>query len=247
MADPVSFGDVNPFGSLGGLGSSSFASILLVFVIAIIILGLIGFLIYWKSVKKAYWIKIHVFRLIGNIPTRVAVYDAREIAFGGAGDKLWKVAGAGMFAKLKTIKWLPVGKIQTAPREFWYYIREDGEWINFQMQDLNLKSREVGVKFVNEDMRLQRLATERLLEQRLMNKTFWEKWGTIVMTLIFFLVVSVCMVIMFFQFSKLVDKFGEVARVNAETSKVLLRVFGEDFIAKAQNTTIGGNTGLIPA
>ena len=52
---------------------------------------------------------------------------------------------------------------------------------------------------------------------------------------------------MFYQFSKLVDKFGQVAQVNAETSRVLLRVFGEDFIAKAQNTSMGGTTGLIPA
>jgi len=243
MADPVSLASVNPFADVGGIGLGSFATILLIFFIAVVIFALGGILIYWKVVKKQFWIKIHVFRLIGNVPTRVGVYSAKEVPFGMAGDKLWKVAG-GML-KIKAIKWLPVGKIQTAPKEFWYYIREDGEWINFQMDELNKKSKEMGIKFVQEDMRLQRLATERLLEQRLMDKTFWEKWGNTVMLIIVFLVISVCMVVMFFQFSKLLDKFSGVATINLETSKILLRVFGENYVTTSGNWT-GGASGLVP-
>jgi len=233
--------DINPFAnvSLGGIGSMG--SILLVLVISFVVLGLIGFIIYWKAVKKKFWIKIHVFRLIGNTPTRVAVYNAKEVPFGMAGDRLWKVATG--FLMLKAIKWLPCGKIQTAPREFWYYIREDGEWINFSLDDLNEIQKKAGVKFVQEDMRLQRLATERLLEQRLMNKTFWEKWGTTIMLIIVFMVVAVCMVVIFFQFSKLLDKFSEVASTNLQTSKILLKVFGENYL----NSSIEGASGLIPA
>ena len=244
-----SFADINPLGAItqsGGLmGLSSFATILLVFFIAVIILCLGGVLVYWFAVKKQYWIKIHVFRLIGNVPTRVAIYTAKEVPFGMAGDKLWRVASSGL-NKIKVIKWLPVGKIQTAPREFWYYIREDGEWINFQMDELNKISKDMGIHFVQEDMRLQRLATERLLEQRLLDKTFWEKWGTTVMLIMVFLVISVCMVVMFFQFAKLLDKFTEVASIQADTSKLLLRVFGENYMRSTGNWS-GGQSGLIPA
>jgi hypothetical protein len=238
LADPVSISSLNPFAkiSLGG-------SIALVIAIVVVLLILVGVLIYWRSVKKAYWINVHVYRLIGNVPTRVAIYSAREINFGMAGDKLWKVAPSGMM-KFKVIKWLPVGKIQTAPREFWYYIREDGEWINFALADLNDIQKKAGIRFVQEDMRLQRLATERLLEQRLMNKSFWEKWGTTVMMIIVFLVVAICMVVIFYQFSKVIDKFSEVTSMNLETSKILLKVFGEHFINDAQNVT--GGQGLIP-
>lgn len=244
MAEPINLAGVNPFGEVGGIGMGSMATLLLIFFIGVVICCLIGILIYWSAVKKQYWIRIHVFRLIGNVPTRVAIYSAREIPFGMAGDKLWKVASSGMF-KFKAIKWLPVGKIQTAPREFWYYIRQDGEWINFQMDELNKISKEMGIRFVQEDMRLQRLATERLLEQRLMDKTFWEKWGTTVMLLIVFLVIAVCMVIIFFQFSKLLDQFSLVASTNAQTSKLLLRVFGENYIQSTGNYS-GGGSGLVP-
>jgi hypothetical protein len=245
MADASPLASVNPLSGINlGASMGTFGAIALVIVLAVVILGLIGLLVWWRVVKKAYWIRIHVFRLIGNVPTRTMIYSAREVPFGMAGDKLWKVAPAGML-KLKTIKWLPVGKIQTAPREFWYFIREDGEWINFALSDLNKISRDMGIRFVQEDMRLQRLATERLLEQRLLNKTFWEKWGTTVMMIIVFLVVAVCMVIIFYQFGKVVDKFGAIAQTQAETSKILLRVFGENYINNAVNGSYGGS-GLIP-
>jgi len=241
----VNAADLNPFANLN-LGSKmgSMGAILLVILIAVVILAMIGFLVYITVIKKQYWIKIHVFRLIGNVPTRIAIYQAKEIPFGMAGDKLWKVSKG--LLKIKAVKWLPVGAIQTAPREFWYFVREDNEWINFSMDDLNDIQKKAGVKFTQEDMRLQRLATERLLEQRLMNKTFWEKWGTVVMTLIFFLVISVCMVIIFYQFSKTQDRQLQIENVQLETSQILLRVFGEGFISEAKNQTGGGNEGLIP-
>jgi hypothetical protein len=250
MADTsISASSLNPFANVNLGGSlGTFGSIAMVIAIAVVILVLVGALIYWKSIKKKYWIQIHVFRLIGNVPTRTAIFSAREVAFGMAGDKLWRVCNAG-WNKIKVIKWLPVGKIQTAPREFWYYIREDGEWINFQMSDLNKISREMGIKFVNEDMRLQRLATERLLEQRLMQKTFWEKWGTTIMMIIVFLVISICMVIIFYQFSKVVDQMSGIMQTQADTSKVMLRIFGEHYITDTLNQSASGGAiqGLIPA
>jgi hypothetical protein len=246
MADPVSIASINPFASINlGANMGTFGSIALVIAIAVVVLALGGLLIYHKITKKAYWINIHVFRLIGNIPTRVAIYSAREVPFGMAGDKLWKVASSGMW-KLKAIKWLPVGKIQTAPREFWYFIREDQEWINFQMSDLNKISKDMGVRFVQEDMRLQRLATERLLEQRLLNKSFWDKYGTIIMTMILFLVIAVCMVIMFYQWGKLLDKFTLIEDTQLQTAKILYKTFGDNYINQALNST-GGFEGLIPA
>jgi len=236
----VDASSMNPFGAID-LGSKmgSMGSILLVVAISFVILALIGFLIYWSSVKKKFWIRIHVYRLIGNTPTRVAIYRAKEVPFGMAGDRLWKVATG--FLMLKAIKWLPCGKIQTAPREFWYYIREDGEWINFSLDDLNDISKKAGVRFVQEDMRLQRLATERLLEQRLMNKTFWEQWGQTIMLVIVFMVVAICMVVIFYQFSKIIDQFAVVVGMQQETSKILLKVFGENYL----NNSAGGNS-LIP-
>ena len=232
---------INPLsGANLGASMGTFGSIALVIGIAVVILGLIGGIVYWRVVKKAYWINIEVSRMIGGHPMRVAIYSAKEVPFGMAGDKLWKVAPSG-FWKIKTIKWLPVGKIQSAPRMFKYWIREDGEWINYSDENIDAISKKMGIRFVNEDMRLQRLATERLLEQRLMDKTFWEKYGMMITTIIVFLVVAICMVIIFYQFSKVVDKLGEVAGTQAETSRILLRVFGDRY--GLNSSTVSG---LVP-
>ena len=241
----INLADANPFkfGGGGSMFGGSFAQVMLVFAIVVVILLLAGFLIFFFAVKKKYWIKIHVFRLIGNVPTRVAIYEATEVPFGRAGDKLWKVAGKGFFGKLKVLKWLPVGKIQSAPCEWWYYIREDGEWINFQMDDINKISRQAGVRFTNEDMRLQRLATERLLEQRMMEKTFWEKWKDTIMTVIFFLVIAVCMVLIFYQFSKLLDQLSPIIMRQAEITEMIVRECGSDFM---RDGIRGGTDDLIP-
>lgn len=165
---------------------------------------------------------------------------------GMAGDKLWRVAPNSALTKaFKVIKWLPVGTRQTASNEFWYWIREDGEWINFTLSDIDDLTRKAGVKFVKEDMRLQRLATDRLLEQRLMQKTFWEKWGNVIMTIIFFLVTAVCMVIIFYQWSKLIDKMIPLVDTLTKSLAII-----EKTCPAFTNITVGGGgnpTGLIPA
>lgn len=197
----------NPFTSFKVGQMSTLGNVLIVIAIAVVILTMFGLLIYIFFVKKQYYINIHLFRRVGNTPTRIGVFSAKIVPFGMAGDTLWRVAPAG-FWKFKIVKWLPVGKIQSAPNEYWYWWREDGEWINYAQEDLDLKSKIMKVKFVHEDMRLQRLATDRLLEQRLMNKGFWEKYGNMIMTMIFFLIIAICMVIIFYQWSKLLDKMA---------------------------------------
>lgn len=224
----------------GGGGGGNFGLIMLVFVIAVMILGLIGFLIYMTHTKKQFSIIIRAFRNVGNVPTEIAIFRAREIPFGMAGDKLWKVAPNNAIGMMfKVVKWLPVGKFQTKPNEFWYWIRQDGEWINYRQTDIDEVSRVAGVKFVQEDMRLQRLATDKLLEQRLMNKSFWDKWGNTIMTVIFFLVIAVCMVIIFYQFSKILDKLAPLIEQLIKSNQQIAQYC-------IQNLSATGGTGLVP-
>lgn len=239
MAD-VSLASVNPLASVNVSGMSTYGGIALVVGIAVVIVALIGVIIYWFVQRKQYWILITVFRKIGGVTTRVAEYQAKEVPFGMAGDKLWRVS-KGLF-KIKALKWLPVGKIQTAPREFWYLIRSDGEWINVEMGDIDDITKKLGMKFTQEDMKLQRLATERLLEQRLMDKTFWQKWETTIMTIIVFLVVAVSMAIIFYQWSKLLDKM--IPLVEMLTRSLAM---AEKTCQVTYNATTNAYQGLVPA
>lgn len=235
----VDVSSLNPFGNISIGGASLWGSIGIIILIALLILGCIGYLVFRSVVNKQYWINIEVHRLIGGTPMRVGVYRAKEVPMGMAGDKLWRVAPNGFTMPFKIVKWLPVGKIQSAPRMWKYWLREDGEWINYADANLDELSKRMGAKFVSEDMRLQRLATDRLLEQRLMDKSFWDRWKDTIMTVIFFLVITVCMIIIFYQFGKFLD---HAQLLIDKITEGLEMVQGT-----CQPISKGGTQGLIPA
>ena len=197
----VDFGAMNPFSSID-IGIGTIGMYLLIFGIVVFIMMLIGGGVFMFLYNKKYYIKIPLYRNVGNVPTRVATYRAMIFPIGKAGDKLWYCRG------IK--KYLQPAIIQTAPNEFMHWEREDGEWINFGMGDLDHEQKKAGIKYIAQDMRSQRLATDKLLEQRLMKQGFWEKWGVVIGYVIFFLVISVAMVIIFYQFSKVVTQVGDL-------------------------------------
>jgi len=175
----------------------------------VIIVG--GLLILWLMNKK-YYIKIPLYKNIGNVPTRVATYKAKNFPIGKAGDKLWFVRGAN--------KYLAPATLQSANNEFMHWEREDGEWINFVMGDLDKDQKQAGIKYIHQDMRSQRIATANLLEQRLMAKGFWEKWGVVIGYVVFFLVISVAVVMDMYMFGKVLTQLSGIL----EKTKELLNV-----------------------
>ena len=205
-----SLASMNPFGkfdlSLGFIGNA-----LALFLIVCLILGGIGWLIFWRISSKAYFIKIPLYRLVGNIPTRVATYRARKFQIGKAGDYLWYVKGIKKF--------LPPATIQTAPNEYMHWEREDGEWINFSMGDLDKDQKKAGVKYIHMDMRSQRIATANILEQRLINKGFWDKYKDMIVHLVFYLVVMICMIVIFWQWSKITTQISGLVGQLIEARK----------------------------
>lgn len=206
----VDLASMNPFGnfnlSLGFIGNA-----LALFLIVCLVLGGIGWLIWWRISSKQYFIKIPLYRLVGNVPTRVAFYRAKRFAIGKAGDYLWYAKGIKKF--------LPPATIQSAPNEFWHWEREDGEWINFSLADLDVDQKKAGVRYIHQDMRSQRIATANILEQRLINKGFWDKYKDMIVHLIFYMVVMICMIVIFWQWSKITTQIGGLVSQLVEARK----------------------------
>lgn len=210
MADATALKSGDLIGGLGfggfNFGAGTMGNILIAIVIVIVILSLVVGLVVLIVHKRRYNKKIPLYSLVGNKPTRIGVCKAREIPIGRAGDKLWFVKGKGIK------KYIAPANIQSAPNEFWHWVRSDGEWINFSLANLDEQFKSANAHFINQDMRLTRLAIDRLLEQRLTKKTFMEQWGTVIGYIIFFLIITVCMVIFLYQYGKILDK--EVVLIN---------------------------------
>jgi len=206
----VGVSDLNPFTKFN-IGMGTIGNGLILFAIAIVILGLIGWLIYYKYSKAQYNKRIPLYRSINGINYLQNEYVAKNVPISKAGDSLWYVKGIKKYLSPAT----KTSALNTYPHEE----REDGEWINFEIETVNEKQKKAGVKFIQQDMRTQRIATGQILEQRLINKGFWEKYKDIIVHLIFYLVTMVCMVVIFWQWgnitqqiSGLVGKLDEIIR-----------------------------------
>lgn len=222
-ASDISLGGM--FGGGGGLDIGTVGNVLLIFFLAILIIGLIAVGIFMYINNKKYKYFIPLYRKVGSMPIRVGTYKAKDYKIGNAGDKLWFVR------KIK--KFIPPATIQTAPNEYPHFEREDGEWVNFGLGDIDNQLKTAGVKYVHQDMRANRIAISNLLEQRFTKKSFWDKYGTMIMNVIFYLVVAIAMVVIFYQWSNIVDKTG-----------ILLDRIIE---LEEQRQTSNGNSGVVPA
>lgn len=186
---------------LAGVGISGLGLGLLIFFLAIVVVAMIGFGVYYYATRKQLKYTIPLHKMIGGRPIKVATYKAKDYRISLAGDKLWFIP------KIK--KYISPASIQSAPNEYSHFEREDGEWINFGLGDIDAEMKNAGVKYIATDMRSQRIAISNLLEQRFKGKqSFWEKYGNLIAQVIFYLMVCVCMVIIFYQFSIIVDKIS---------------------------------------
>ncbi len=190
---------LNPFSNFN-IGVGVIGNALLLLAICVVILGLIGWIIYWRISSKQYKYIIPLYKSINGVNLRQAVYHAKNVPISKAGDSLWYVK------ELK--KYIAPATKTDAPNSFPHEEREDGEWINFEIESVNEKQKKAGVRFIQQDMRTQRVATGQILEQRLINKTFWEKYKDMIIHLLFYVIVTLLMIVTFWMWGDIVEKIG---------------------------------------
>jgi len=198
----VDIASLNPLKDFD-IGIGAIGSALLVLFIAVFVVCLTGVIIFLYLNKRKYKYKIPLTKKIGERTIRVKTFLAKDFPIGRAGDKLWLVKG------IK--KYIMPATLQTGANEFTHHEREDGEWINVEYPDVDEVMRTMGVKFVKQDMRAGRIAISDILEERFKDqKSFWEKWGNMIMQLIFYLVVTMMMIVIFYQWSDIVTKVSSL-------------------------------------
>lgn len=156
---------------------------------AILVASGVAFGIYWLMDYLRWNKNVVLFRKVSNRIIPLVNDKAMFQRVGTSGDYWLKTK------KLK--KTLPRPKIEMGKNTYWYYEREDGEWINFELSDIDSQMKKAGVYYVDEDMRLQRLGIQKNLKERLMKETFWQKYGTTIMLIIFVLIVTIALVVLF--------------------------------------------------
>ncbi|MCK5293890.1 MAG: hypothetical protein KAJ49_04510 [Arcobacteraceae bacterium] len=184
---------------LEGMGISGFnfgaLGTILIWVVAIILIGgVLAVVIIWFINRRSYTQEVWIFGRVAGVPMRKFVDRGKYMAFGMAGDKLMKLK------KLK--KFIAPPQIQSGKNLYFLYEREDNELINFSMTDIDTEQKKAGAYYVDTDMRMQRLGIEKNLRERLQKVGFFEKYGQTIAGVIFVIMVTVSLVVLF---SKLKD------------------------------------------
>ncbi len=155
--------------------------------------GVVGFIyLYRRKFNK----KIVIFEKINGVfqPTRSD--RASEVKLSTSGDTI--------FYLKKHKKYIPNPSIQTGIRTYWFFIREDDEWINFGLEDLDLLSKKVGARFLDKEMRFARTQIQKGLKERYDKPSFWQQYGLLLFSIAYIVIIGIMTWLLF-------DKWIELA------------------------------------
>jgi len=170
-----------------GTSSFKFITIIIIAMIILIFVAVVVFLVfsYLKYNKKILlWDRY-----------KLRKFMAMEVKYNKLGDVVFKVKKNG--------KILPRPSITIAPNTYLYSLRDDGEWINVGLEDINYKTRQASVKLIDPDMRYARSSLHELMKARYDKKDFWTTLAPIVIPIIALAVV--CLLVYF-----IADKLLEI-------------------------------------
>lgn len=205
-----------------------FMTWILIFIIFLVVVGVTTFiLVYFKKFNK----KIVLFEKINGIFQPVGKDRAMEVKLSTSGDTILYLA--------KAKKYLPNPSIQTGIRTYWYFVREDDEWINFGLDDLDLTSKRMGAKMLQKEARFARTQIQKGLKERYDKPGFWEKYGLLVMSLGYIVIIGV---MTWLIMDKWIEVVGNIAGIVENLDKVIEKA--DSILGKLDNLNSGGS-GLI--
>lgn len=155
MAISDFLGDVGLDVGEGAIGASS--GILLNFTILVVAFVIAGAGALWWISHKSYNKTIHIFEEINGNTAPAGMDKAKEIILPFTSIRAF-------FLKKKKI-YLPRPALQTGLNHYWFFIREDGEWMNIRPSNVNKSLRELGLKHDHSDMRMANASLKKLVEK----------------------------------------------------------------------------------
>jgi hypothetical protein len=209
--------------NFSGESISSFITNILFWLLIILIISIVfAIIIYRIIIKKKYKYQIVIFEKINHryIPSKRDT--AMEESIGDTGDLVFYVK--------KHKKWLPKGNLQMGNNVFWYAIREDGEWINIGLSDIDLQMKEAKAFFLDKEMRFARAALQKNLAQRYQGMNFWQKYGGLIAYMLLILVVGIMMWLIFGKYLEITNALNGAVTSTAdliEQTKSLISIIDQ--------------------
>ena len=193
------------------LGIGTLGTILLWVLISITVGGSICGVIVWFFWNKSYNQKVVVWGKIQGVPQKLSEYPAKWISVGKAGDKLLYVR--------KAKRWqLP--SLRSGQNEWHFWERAlDREWINIQVEDVDVNMQKMKIKFIDGDVRMQRLGIEKVLKDRHQKKRDWGQIIANITYIVFFILIFIALVVLF-------SRMTGVAEAQTKSAEAITKMAG---------------------
>ncbi len=215
--------------NIGSVGGGSFIRDVVILLLLLVVAGIFT---YWYLNKKSYNKTIVKFREINGLCRRVGTEKAKEIVLPGTSIRAYYLRSSKFF--------LPRPSIETGNDEYWFFIRDDGEWMNIGVGNVNQKLREMDVKFDHTDMRMANAALKRLVDKSYKKGSWIKEYAPYIAMGILVIMLSIAVYIP-------MQKGGEVtgaAAANVETFKEITETMN-DILVNINN--IASTSGARPA
>lgn len=194
-----------------GLGNFSFgsmglwASLLVIFFVVLVVFALLGGLIILIVWNKSYNQKITLWANTDGVPQEIATYKAKWIKIHGkhSNERLMFIRSVARWELPRLM----------AGKNTWHFWRreQDGEWINVLPENVDEKTKKMNIKFLDGDVRMQRIANEKVLRDRLQKKKNWMEIIAQVGYIIVFIFLIIGLVVLFTQLKSLSDAMSKSA------------------------------------
>ena len=214
-----------------GFGSSAVNWISWV-VIVVLVCGLSGLMIFYALRNVRYNKTLIIYEKISGKVVEVARDRAMNVKFSTDGTIVWYLK--------KSKRYLAPGVKQMGKRVYWFYIREDQEWINFELADLDEEMRTAGAHFLDKEARFTRTQIQRGLKDRYDAPGFWKQHGIMIMNMTFIILILLGTWLLF---DKWIDLAGATTDGVRTSGVVLDKV--NNVMSQLDRICIGGK-GYIP-
>ncbi len=202
-------------------------------IFASIFLAMVGLVTYIIVKMLKYKYKIIIWEKVGGKFQATKKDRAMDFRLGKGGDTI--------FFLRRHRKFLPNPELQTGKRTYYYFIREDGEWINFEPGDFDEDARKMGAHMLHREARFARTQVQKGLKERYDEPGFWKQYGLLTISLGFILVIGIMAWLSLDKFIDIISTSGNILEKAEDVMKEAERIM------VAMDNICTGGSGLVPA
>lgn len=208
MAVSDFLGDLGVEVGSGGARIGDFALPLVLFLVGSAIAGAIA---WWWANKKSYNKSIHIFTEVNGMTVPDSQDMAREIVLPFTSVRAFYLR------KLKI--YLPRPSISTGKDHYWFYVRADGEWLNFTLTSLDQELKRLKLRFDHTDMRMANASLKKLVEKSYKKTNWLKEYAPYIGMAILILMLGIVAFLVVGEAGKITGSLGGIADNLAKTTE----------------------------